>query len=354
METLVNELVAFFRLGGLLKKLQADDFSWLLTPEGLAAVLAPTLSLVLLFEVGAALVRRRYQHKHFVPQFLTYLLNRLIVSFVFIGSIAFWVGVFEPIRPFTVPFTWWGFVYGFLVFELAVWVLHWASHKVRLLWCVHATHHTSETMNIGVASSNFILEQAYLALFKALICTVFGVAPAVLLAVLLIDGVWVRFAHISEETLPNGRLGFLNRFLITPSRHRVHHARNPLYLDQNFSNTLNFWDWAFGTLQREERHEKIEYGITRPVNHANFLDFYMGEWFALWRDVRHAPGWRNKLRYLVMPPGWSHAGDSKLAGPTRRAYLNGLPQRRPDAHPVQPVATPSDGPFFRKNQTQFP
>lgn len=321
MDFLWKELTDFFRLGKLLKKLQSDDYSWLMTLDGLSAVLAPTLTVVLIFEVVAALVRKRYQHKHFVPQFLTYLVNRLITAFVFVGSITFWLGVLEPLRPFEVPFTWWGFIYGFLVFELAVWILHWASHKVRILWCVHATHHTSETMNIGVATSNFFLEQAYLTFFKSLICTVLGVPPPIILTVLIIDGVWVRFSHISEESLPNGQLGLLNRVLITPSRHRVHHARNPLYLDQNFSNTLNFWDWVFGTLQREEKDEKIQYGITRPVNHANFIDFYMGEWIALWRDVRKAPGLKNKLLYLIMPPGWSHMGESKLAGAVRREYL---------------------------------
>lgn len=324
MDIFWKELIDFFRLGKFLKKLESDDYSWLMTLDGLSAVLAPTLTVVLIFEVIAALVRKRYQHRHFVPQFLAYLFNRLITAFVFVGSITFWQGILEPIRPFEVPFTWWGFIYGFLVFELAVWVLHWASHKVRILWCVHATHHTSETMNIGVATSNFFLEQAYLTFFKSLICTVLGVLPPIILTILLVDGVWVRFSHISEETLPNGRLGVLNRFLITPSRHRVHHARNPLYLDQNFSNTLSFWDWAFGTLQREEKAEKIQYGITRPVNHASFIDFYMGEWLTLWRDVRKAPGLKNKFFYLIMPPGWTHTGKSKLAGAVRREYLKSI------------------------------
>ena len=322
MEIVFDEIIQFFQLKPLLRKLDSDDYSWLMTLDGLTALLRPTLSFLLVFEVVVALVRKRYRHKHFVPQFLAYLFNRLMVSFVFIGSTAFWLGMFEPLRPFEVPFTWWGVVYALLVYELAVWVLHWASHKVRILWCVHATHHTSETMNIGVATSNFILEMAYLLLFRTLIPTLLGVTPPLLLVALAVDGLWVRFSHVSEETLPNGRLGILNQVLMTPSRHRVHHARNPLYLDQNFSNTHLFWDWVFGTLQREERGEKMEYGITRPVNHANFIDFYMGEWFALWRDVRKAPGLKNKLLYLVMPPGWSHAGDSKLAGDVRKDYLN--------------------------------
>lgn len=45
-----------------------------------------------------------------------------------------------------------------------------------------------------------------------------------------------------------GFLGALNRLLLTPSHHRVHHARNPRYIDTSFCNLLNIWDRLFGRL----------------------------------------------------------------------------------------------------------
>ena len=35
----------------------------------------------------------------------------------------------------------------------------------------------------------------------------------------------------------------------------------------------------------------------------------------MWRDVRQAPGWPNKLRYVLGRPGWRHDGPARFASP---------------------------------------
>ena len=124
--------------------------------------------------------------------------------------------------------------------------------------------------------------------------------------IVVIDWIWAEFNHISEETLKNARLGVLGNFILTPSHHRVHHSRNHIYLDKNFGNLLNIWDKLFQTYQKELQEVKPEYGITRKVNPYSFSDVYFGEIIALTKDVYLAPGLRNKLLYLIMPPGWKH------------------------------------------------
>lgn len=138
---------------------------------------------------------------------------------------------------------------------------------------------------------------------------------------MFIDGIWGTFIHAGEHILRDGRLGRLNRWILTPSHHRVHHARNPLYIDTNFCNLLNVWDRAFGTLQDEEPATPPEYGVTRVINVGSFWDFYFGELVLLGRDVARAPGLRNKLAYMVMPPGWSHTGAHQTASMIRAAHL---------------------------------
>ncbi|HEY1165359.1 MAG TPA: sterol desaturase family protein [Chitinophaga sp.] len=153
------------------------------------------------------------------------------------------------------------------------------------------------------------------------ICILAGVNPPLLFFIMFIDGFWGAFIHVGENILPNARLGFLNRIILTPSHHRVHHARNPLYMDTNFCNLLNIWDKVFRTHQHEKQDLKIEYGITREMNPNNFFDVYFGEFYALWKDLVKAPGIKNKFLYMVMPPGWSHTGDHKTAKVTKQAYL---------------------------------
>jgi hypothetical protein len=86
-----------------------------------------------------------------------------------------------------------------------------------------------------------------------------------------------------------------------------------LYIDTNFCNFLSVWDRVFRAYQPEDLSVRIEYGITRPVKMRSFTVMYFGEFVCLGRDVARAPGLRNKLLYLVMPPGWSHTGEHKTA-----------------------------------------
>ena len=53
----------------------------------------------------------------------------------------------------------------------------------------------------------------------------------------------------------------------------------------------------------------------------HFLDVYFGEIVYLVKDIKNAPGIRNKLLYIVMPPGWSHTGDHKTAKLVRNEFL---------------------------------
>jgi hypothetical protein len=138
---------------------------------------------------------------------------------------------------------------------------------------------------------------------------------------MFIDGTWGAFIHAGENVLKDGRLGFLNRYVLTPSHHRVHHAKNPLYMDTNFCNLLNIWDRVFGTFQPERNDVPVQYGITRKINPNNFLDVYFGEIVYLIKDIKNAPGIKNKLLYIVMPPGWSHTGDHKTAKLVRNEFL---------------------------------
>jgi hypothetical protein len=76
----------------------------------------------------------------------------------------------------------------------------------------------------------------------------------------------------------------------------------------NYCNTLPIWDKIFGTLQHEIPGVKPVYGITREVKRLSFTDMYFGEIGLLWRDIKNAASWRDRLMHIVMPPGWRPAG----------------------------------------------
>ena len=122
-----------------------------------------------------------------------------------------------------------------------------------------------------------------------------------------------------EYRLPQGRFDWQSlsapvEFLFnTPSHHRVHHASNIRYLDCNHAGVLIIWDRLFGTFSPETAADPPVYGLTKNIHTFNPLKVLFHEYAALWRDVNRTTGWRDKMRYLLLAPGWSHDGEDRRA-----------------------------------------
>ena len=316
-----QELVNFFGLGALLELLAGKGYGALLSGDGAAALLYPVIPILLVYELLRTIAYRRFRWVEYKLAFFSMLANRLIGTFLSIGMIATCIAVFQPHAPFQVEIGWYGLLYGYVIWEFSHFIYHYLAHKVRLLWCLHSTHHAPVSMNLSVNYAHIFLEGPYADIVRTSICMLAGVSPPLLILMMFIDGLWGQFIHLGENALKDGRLGFLGRIILTPAHHRVHHARNELYMDTNFCNLLNVWDRVFRTYQPQRDDITIEYGITRPMKPGSFFDGYFGEFYVLFRDVAKAPGLKNKLLYLLMPPGWSHDGQHKTASASKRAWL---------------------------------
>ena len=99
-------------------------------------------------------------------------------------------------------------------------------------------------------------------------------------------------------------MGFLEKIIVTPSHHRVHHAINPEYIDKNLSQIFIIWDKLFGTFQEELPEAPPVYGITRPVSTWNPIKINFQHFWLLTKDAWRAQNWKDKLRVWFMPTGW--------------------------------------------------
>ena len=316
-----EEVTGFLGVTGLIAIFKSGDYDSLLTLKGIQTALTPVIPLTLLLEIARAFLYKRFKAIDYKVTSMTYVFNRLVSRFISIAAVAFCIGLFERYALIKSTFTWYWLIYGYVVWEFAHFIYHYFAHKIRLFWCLHSTHHAPETMNLSVTYAHFFLEAPYADVIRTSLCILAGVNPPLLFFIMFVDGTWGAFIHAGENIVKDGRLGFLNHLILTPSHHRVHHARNPLYMDTNFCNLLNIWDRVFGTFQPEKKEIVVEYGITRRMNPNSFLDVYFGEIVALWRDVKKGPGIKNKLLYLIMPPGWSHTGEHKTAKLVRDEFL---------------------------------
>ena len=162
---------------------------------------------------------RRYKTNFLAKVFNEYI-SKLFIIFVYIEMMPYFV----KFALFTVPNTWYGWLYAYLMWELTYWIWHYLGHRVRLFWCLHSPHHAPVEMNLTVAWVHFFAEGYYTAAIQVPLLMLFGVTPEMVAIILVIDGTWGTFIHAGEDAFKDGRLGILERFLITPS-HSLNKAR---------------------------------------------------------------------------------------------------------------------------------
>lgn len=195
------------------------------------------------------------------------------------------------------------YIIAFIALDFAGYWVHRLDHEYNFFWNAHIIHHSSEDFNLACA-----LRQSISVVFR--IFTIFllpaallGVPPMVIAVVAplhLFAQFWYHTQHIN-------RMGFLEKIIVTPSHHRVHHAINPEYLDKNYGQIFIFWDKWFGTYQEELADKPPVYGITRPVQTWNPIKInFMHLWLMI-KDAWHTNSWNDKFRIWFMPTGWRPA-----------------------------------------------
>lgn len=300
----------FFSISPLMNAWEAGQFSlaYLTSREGLQAVIMPVFPLLLAIEMLAILFMKRKIISEFYTSYkipiVIYSFNKVVLLFFTFNSFLLCYTFFAPYALFNITYEWYYFLLAYIVWEFSHFIYHFTSHKVRILWCVHATHHAPTHMNLTVLFTDFFLQGVYATILRVSICTLVGIPLPMLLFVMVIDGCWGSLIHISENMLPNGKLGILGKIILTPSHHRVHHAKNSIYIDKNYCNLLNVWDRIFGTYKEEIKGVPPQYGVAREINHQSFYDVYFGEFYCLLRDIKNAHSFKKRLQLVVMPPGW--------------------------------------------------
>jgi len=189
----------------------------------------------------------------------------------------------------------------FLGVDCAYYWFHRIAHEYNAPWAGHVVHHSSEDYNLAVALRQGSFQGLFSWVFY-LPLAFLGFPPSWFAAMLSFDVLYQFWIH----TRTIGKLGPLEWVFNTPSHHRVHHGRNPKYLDKNYAGTLIIWDRMFGTFQVEE--EEPVYGLTKPLNSWNPLWANLHVWRDLFHDAYLAPRWVDKLRIWFMPQGWRPEG----------------------------------------------
>lgn len=196
--------------------------------------------------------------------------------------------------------TWAVFLVAFVAKDFAGYWIHRLEHEVNFLWNRHIIHHSSEEYNLSCALRQSISSVLSFAALFMLPAALLGV-PAEVIAVIAPIHLFMQFWY---HTRVIGKLGFLEKIIVTPSHHRVHHAMNPEYIDKNYSQILIIWDKLFGTFQPERDDVPPVYGVKRPVRTWNPILINFQHFWLLLQDAWRTRNWKHKFLLWFKPTGW--------------------------------------------------
>jgi len=193
----------------------------------------------------------------------------------------------------------------FLVYFLSedfagYWVHRWC-HTNPLLWHLHKPHHTAETLTpwtlfrqhpIEFLGLN-VIPAVFGGAFTGLVLyatgttihpgTVAAVTTTAYVAFFALD----VFSHVHMPI----SYGWLNRIILAPVMHNLHHSMEVRHWDKNNAVKLTLWDWMFGTLYLPQKGENWRWGCNEeeygPANpHKTLRGFYFDPFVTLWRHLR--------------------------------------------------------------------
>lgn len=217
--------------------------------------------------------------------------------FLKVLSIGIYTFLFEKLALFSIPNNIWTFLLLFFLYDFCYYWAHRLSHEINLFWGGHVVHHSSEEYNLSVALRQSSTQTIWTFMFY-LPLAVIGFDPV---SLVLVSGINLLYQFwIHTEAID--RMGFLEKFMNTPSHHRVHHGRNPKYIDKNHGGTFIIFDKWFGTFQEEE--ERPTYGITTPVNSWNPVWVNLAHYATMKEELKMIPKFSDKVKYLFNKPGW--------------------------------------------------
>ena len=190
----------------------------------------------------------------------------------------------------------WGmWLLTFVLIDFVFYIYHRMSHRMRFLWAIHMSHHSSEEMNFAVS-----FRQAWfgpiskIPFFISL--PLIGLDPTIIAVAGVMSTLWGIIGH----TQIVGKLGPLEWVFNTPSHHRVHHGSNKQYIDKNYGNLLIIWDRMFGTFEPER--EQVQFGLVNNVNTYNPVKITFMAWSSIWQDMKQSNGMNQILRAFFGPP----------------------------------------------------
>ena len=147
-----------------------------------------------------------------------------------------------------------------ILLDYTLYLWHVLTHKVPVLWRFHQVHHADLDLTAATAIRFHFGEITISVLFRAGQILLIGVSPKAL-------EIWQTllflsiFFHHSNVRLPENVENYLQKFIMTPRLHGIHHSEKPAEMDSNWSSGLSIWDKIHGTFRQDVPQAEIKIGV---------------------------------------------------------------------------------------------
>lgn len=147
-----------------------------------------------------------------------------------------------------------------VLMDYAFYLWHVLMHRVPLLWRMHLVHHVDLDLDASTALRFHFMEMLASVPWRAGQVALIGLTPfsfSLWQCVFLLS---ILFHHSNVE-LPISWERWLNRFIVTPRMHGIHHSIVERETNANWSSGLTVWDWLHGTLRLNVPQNEITIGV---------------------------------------------------------------------------------------------
>jgi sterol desaturase/sphingolipid hydroxylase (fatty acid hydroxylase superfamily) len=152
------------------------------------------------------------------------------------------------------------FILGFLLMDLTFYYWHRANNSFPLFWRFHNVHHIDPDLDVSTSFRFHFGEVLYSVAFRALQISLIGISLFTYLVYELVFQCATMFHH-SNLRLPITAERWLNKIIVTPRMHGIHHSIVRDETNSNYSVVFRWWDLMHGTLRLNVKQADVVIGV---------------------------------------------------------------------------------------------
>ena len=208
--------------------------------------------------------------------FSVFIANAWLSSTVATFAVFEWLHTVIPFRPSSdlspaVVMTL--FTLGLFIFDdVTKYIVHWMLHNIPCLWAFHKVHHSAVSLTPLTIFRTHPIEIVIFSLrsiaVRAILIAsfIFVFGEGVDLITVLGVNVGLFIFHLLGSNLRHSHVyisywAWLEKWLISPAQHQLHHSADPIHHGNNLGITLAVWDRLCGTLLIAPKNLSLSFGF---------------------------------------------------------------------------------------------